>query len=100
MRKCIARMTSEGVMYWTCRLQARAFQQGSLFVCMHAPLLGAPLPKIIEFAQWRSPAFLGYVDCTLLERDAVIQAGRIHITFRKTCMHGFYPGPHGGELRQ
>jgi len=32
------------------------------------------LPKIIEFAQWSPPAFLRYVDCNALERQAVIDA--------------------------
>ena len=36
-------------------------------------LLGAPLPRIMEEAQWKPPAFMKYIDCGLLEHDAVVQ---------------------------
>ena len=35
---------------------------------------GAPLATILKAGEWRSPAFLSYVDMEQLERDAVIQA--------------------------
>ena len=42
-----------------------------------SPLLpseGAPLYQILAAGEWRSPAFLQYLDIHQLERDAVIQA--------------------------
>ena len=38
------------------------------------PSAGAPLYQISAAGEWRSPAFLQYLDIHLLERDAVIQA--------------------------
>ena len=35
---------------------------------------GAPLWQILEAGEWRSPAFLSYLDLHTLERDAVIEA--------------------------
>ena len=35
---------------------------------------GAPLVDILNAGQWRSPAFLEYLDINSLERDAVLQA--------------------------
>ena len=34
----------------------------------------APLYKILEAGEWKSPAFMSYLDVHKLERDAVIQA--------------------------
>ena len=42
----------------------------SLCVCA----IGAPLWKILEAGEWRSPAFLKYLDLHSLDRDLVIQA--------------------------
>ena len=35
---------------------------------------GAPLWQILEAGQWRSPAFLSYLDMHSLEKDLVVQA--------------------------
>ena len=35
---------------------------------------GASLYEILKAGEWRSPAFLDYLDLHSLERDAVIQA--------------------------
>ena len=35
---------------------------------------GAPLYEILAAGEWRSPAFLDYLDLHSLERDMVIQA--------------------------
>ena len=42
--------------------------------CMDLLESGAPLATILKASEWRSPAFLSYVDMEQLERDAVIQA--------------------------
>ena len=42
--------------------------------CMDMVKSGAPLAEILRAGEWRSPAFLSYVDLDRLERDAVIQA--------------------------
>jgi len=34
---------------------------------------GAPLWKILEAGEWRSPAFLKYLDMHTLDRDLMIQ---------------------------
>ena len=36
--------------------------------------VGAPLYEILQAGEWRSPAFLKYLDMETLERDLVIQA--------------------------
>lgn len=52
----------------------------SVAVCCDAQLchagvdLGAPLWQILDAGEWRSPAFLQYLDLHSLERDVVIQA--------------------------
>ena len=38
------------------------------------PFARAPLYQILAAGEWRSPAFLQYLDIHQLERDAVIQA--------------------------
>ena len=35
---------------------------------------GAPLYEILQAGEWRSPAFLKYLQLHTLERDAVVQA--------------------------
>ena len=35
---------------------------------------GAPLYEILSAGEWRSPAFMSYMDLHQLERDVVIQA--------------------------
>ena len=35
---------------------------------------GAPLWQILEAGEWRSPAFMKYLDAQRLEREIVIQA--------------------------
>ena len=42
--------------------------------CAHCVSLGAPLWKILEAGEWRSPAFLSYLDMHRLETDLVVQA--------------------------
>ena len=37
-------------------------------------MLGAPLYEILKAGEWRSPAFLEYLDLEQLERDLVVQA--------------------------
>jgi len=40
----------------------------------HNAFQGAPLYEILEAGDWKSPAFLKYLDRARLERDLVIQA--------------------------
>ena len=37
-------------------------------------LLGAPLHAILSAGEWRSPAFLSYLDVERLEKEAIVQA--------------------------
>ena len=37
-------------------------------------LSNAPLYQILEAGEWKSPAFMDYLDLHRLERDAVVQA--------------------------
>ena len=37
-------------------------------------VLGAPLWEILAAGEWRSPAFMQYLDCHRLETDVVVQA--------------------------
>ena len=41
---------------------------------MDLQLSKAPLFEILEAGEWKSPAFLQYLDLHRLERDAVVQA--------------------------
>jgi hypothetical protein len=36
-------------------------------------VVGETMAKILEFGQWKPPAFLSYLDCELLEREAVLE---------------------------
>ena len=64
----------------------------TIFV-MHTPLEitclvcwpGAPLAKILLAGEWKPPAFLTYLDCDFLEREAVLQVQ--------------IPMPHTGNLQ-
>ena len=38
---------------------------------------GAPLWKILAAGEWRSPAFLEYMDIHRLENDVVVQVSRL-----------------------
>ena len=40
----------------------------------------------MEMAQWRPPAFIKYIDCSLLEYDAVVQA-RVGFTWCDLIFH-------------
>ena len=68
----IVRMTYGEVMRLTCNYQVRACPCFDFF----SPRLfaGAPLWKILEAGEWRSPAFLTYLDINRLEADVVVQA--------------------------
>ena len=60
-------------MHLICSCQVRLPGGFSAFV----PALetaGAPLWKILEAGEWRSPAFLSYLDMNRLETDLVVQA--------------------------
>ena len=47
----------------------------SLFVVsLMYDVVGAPLYEILQAGEWRSPAFLKYLDMETFERDLVIQA--------------------------
>ncbi len=61
-------------MRWTSNCQARwpLTAQSACGLCALAP--GAPLWKILEAGEWRSPAFLKYLDFHKLETGLVMQA--------------------------
>ena len=60
-------------MHLTCNYQVQACS--CLAFCLtHDCFAGAPLWKILEAGEWRSPAFLAYLDINRLEADVVVQA--------------------------
>ena len=67
-----ARMTSDVGTLRTCNCQVR---RPSLCSCgMYNCFVGAPLWQILAAGEWKSPAFLLYLDMHSLERDLVIQS--------------------------
>ena len=58
-------------------------------------LSNAPLYQILEAGEWKSPAFMDYLDLHRLERDAVVQAHMLlnSASFQITCFHD--AGAHG-----
>ena len=66
--------TCAGATRWICSSQvlplAPGFCDGARF-CVAA---GAPLWEILAAGDWKSPAFLDYLDKFRLERDVVMQA--------------------------
>ena len=56
--------------------------------------IGTPLSRIMEEAQWRPPAFMKYIDCGMLEYDAVVQA-RMHTYMVTLTRIKFSSGSYG-----
>ena len=60
-------------------------------------LSNAPLYQILEAGEWKSPAFMDYLDLHRLERDAVVQAYMLFefgMFVRNTCFF-HSAGAHG-----
>jgi hypothetical protein len=73
MRPIIVRMIFAGGMQRICSYQAGE-RQVSLEPSRISACAGAPLWQILEAGEWRSPAFLKYLDLQRLETDLVVQA--------------------------
>jgi len=63
-----------GVTQRTCSCQASVLRYIFVFSLKHFVCAGAPLWKILQAGEWRSPAFLKYLDLHRLETDVVVQA--------------------------
>ncbi len=67
-------MISAAVMRSICNSRARCKRKVMRVARRLCVLPGAPLHVILAAGEWRSPAFLKYLDLHSLERDMVIQA--------------------------
>ena len=74
MRPLIVPTTSGGVTRWISSFQARWHVPFGLSACFGFCFAGAPLWQILAAGEWRSPAFMEYLDKFQLETDIVVQA--------------------------